>query len=212
MSERLKRIGLQALGWMFLILGIAGMVLPVLQGILFLLIGLYILSHQYDWAHRWVERLHRRHPAVFARTEYWLARFGLKARPRAEVEQTPAPQVLSLKTRVAALVLLVLLLAGFASIGRLGLARLHRCWGELRASYQVVSVRPESHGYLVEVQRKWSWEDQRYLLRCHFCDPVRVGDSYHFEPIPGEQPPLMKRVAGPGEVPDVYTVVERRTE
>lgn len=39
-----KEAGTWALGVTFLILGVAGLVLPVLQGILFLIVGLAILS------------------------------------------------------------------------------------------------------------------------------------------------------------------------
>ncbi len=38
------------LGWGFILLGIAGLFLPILQGILFLAIGLVILSFEYQWA------------------------------------------------------------------------------------------------------------------------------------------------------------------
>jgi uncharacterized membrane protein YbaN (DUF454 family) len=58
----LKRVSLIVLGWMFLVLGAAGVVLPVLPGILFLLIGLSILSVEYEWAKRWVLPLRRRFP------------------------------------------------------------------------------------------------------------------------------------------------------
>jgi len=47
-------------GWTFIVLGIAGLFLPVLQGILFLMIGLIILSREYAWAHRLVERVRER--------------------------------------------------------------------------------------------------------------------------------------------------------
>ena len=46
----LKRIALLALGWLFVIFGIAGLFLPLLQGVLFLLIGLLILAKEYRWA------------------------------------------------------------------------------------------------------------------------------------------------------------------
>src|SRR5438445_4723592 len=48
-----KRVSLIVLGWMLLLLGAAGLVLPVLPGILFLLLGLSILSVEYEWARRW---------------------------------------------------------------------------------------------------------------------------------------------------------------
>lgn len=64
MKARLKKIGLLVLGWTFIVLGIAGLFLPVLQGILFLVIGLLILSTEYVWAHHLLQKLRDRFPAV----------------------------------------------------------------------------------------------------------------------------------------------------
>lgn len=64
MRARVKRIAIEVFGWIFIVLGIAGLFLPVLQGILFLLIGLFILSTQYAWAHRLLHRLRERFPTV----------------------------------------------------------------------------------------------------------------------------------------------------
>jgi len=44
MTAKVKRFLLILTGWAFVALGIVGLFLPVLQGILFLLIGLVILS------------------------------------------------------------------------------------------------------------------------------------------------------------------------
>lgn len=82
MNFRIKRIGILALGWAFILLGLAGLFLPVLQGILFLLIGLIILSSEYVWAHRLLTKLKTRFPriAVHAdsahqKAERFMARF-----------------------------------------------------------------------------------------------------------------------------------------
>jgi uncharacterized membrane protein YbaN (DUF454 family) len=53
-----------AVGWVFLLAGIAGLFLPILQGILFILIGLVILSTEYIWAHHLLRRLHERFPKL----------------------------------------------------------------------------------------------------------------------------------------------------
>jgi len=53
-------------GWTFIVLGIAGLFLPVLQGILLLMIGLIILSSEYAWAHRLVKRVRKRFPRAAA--------------------------------------------------------------------------------------------------------------------------------------------------
>ena len=64
MNARLKRIVVLLVGWGFILLGIAGLFLPILQGILFLLIGLIILSSEYVWAHHLLTRLRQRFPRV----------------------------------------------------------------------------------------------------------------------------------------------------
>ena len=63
-SARFKRIALIVTGWIFILLGIVGLFLPVLQGILFLLVGLVILSAEYHWARKLLERLHNRFPRL----------------------------------------------------------------------------------------------------------------------------------------------------
>lgn len=59
-----RRVLVIAIGWGFLLLGIAGLFLPILQGILFILIGLAILSTEYIWAHHLLHRLHQRFPKL----------------------------------------------------------------------------------------------------------------------------------------------------
>ena len=50
--QRLKPILVQALGYFFLVLGVLGMFLPILQGFLFLFVGLIILARHAPWAER----------------------------------------------------------------------------------------------------------------------------------------------------------------
>lgn len=59
-----KRIGIIATGWFFIVLGVVGLFLPVLQGVLFLLIGLVILSAEYHWARRLLAKLRSRFPKL----------------------------------------------------------------------------------------------------------------------------------------------------
>lgn len=59
---------------MFLILGIAGLFLPVLPGILFMAIGLSALSLEYEWARRLVSRLLRRFPQADRKIQNMLAK------------------------------------------------------------------------------------------------------------------------------------------
>jgi uncharacterized membrane protein YbaN (DUF454 family) len=63
-SLKMKRLALIVAGWTLLPLGAAGLFIPVLPGVLFLLVGLSILSVEYEWARRWVAALRRRFPTA----------------------------------------------------------------------------------------------------------------------------------------------------
>lgn len=58
----LRRIYVIAAGWFFMLLALAGWILPVLPGWLFFAVGLLILSTEYAWAHHLVERTKARFP------------------------------------------------------------------------------------------------------------------------------------------------------
>lgn len=64
MKRLLKRVLVLVFGWGFILLGIVGLFLPILQGVLFILIGLFILSTEYEWAHNMLQRLRQRYPRV----------------------------------------------------------------------------------------------------------------------------------------------------
>lgn len=84
-----KEAGTWALGVTFLVLGVAGLVLPVLQGILFLLVGLAILSKVSDraadtlaWARsKAPDRVVRKADEVRAK---WTRKLGTAEEPPAE--------------------------------------------------------------------------------------------------------------------------------
>ncbi len=83
MATSLKRVLVLMVGWSFVLVGIAGLFLPILQGVLFMLIGLFILSSEYVWAHHLLERLRARYPRLSAlahsakeRAQQWLGRIG----------------------------------------------------------------------------------------------------------------------------------------
>ena len=57
-----KRLFLLVLGWLLLLVGLVGGLIPVLQGWPFGIAGLLILSREYEWAHNLVQRLRRRFP------------------------------------------------------------------------------------------------------------------------------------------------------
>lgn len=63
-KSRLKRVAIHIAGWAFILLGIIGLVLPILQGILFILVGLLILSSVSPWAARLLDRLRKRFPRI----------------------------------------------------------------------------------------------------------------------------------------------------
>jgi uncharacterized protein len=44
MNAQVKRVVILSVGWGFILLGIVGLFLPILQGVLFLFVGLIILS------------------------------------------------------------------------------------------------------------------------------------------------------------------------
>ena len=70
---------LMILGWGFLVLGVAGLFLPILQGVLFLLVGLFLLSLTWPRARFLRQQLGRRFPTLkkgLDDAESWLkARF-----------------------------------------------------------------------------------------------------------------------------------------
>lgn len=69
MQRQAKKIVTLVLGWGFIVAGVVGLFLPVLQGVLFLLIGLVILSSEYVWAHRVLEKVRNRFPSAALRCE-----------------------------------------------------------------------------------------------------------------------------------------------
>lgn len=74
MNKKLKRRLIFLGGWGFVALGVAGLFLPFLQGVLFLLIGISILSTEYAWARRLLLKLRQRFPLMGARIDVARAR------------------------------------------------------------------------------------------------------------------------------------------
>jgi hypothetical protein len=91
-----KRAGVLIAGWTFVLVGIVGLFLPVLQGVLFILIGLFILSSEYVWAHHLLEKVRRRFPRVASQLDHakergahWLRRiFGREDPPSGGKDQS----------------------------------------------------------------------------------------------------------------------------
>ena len=74
-----KRVAFNAAGWALLMLGGAGLVLPVLPGVVFLIMGLSFLSLEYEWPRRWMGPLLRRFPAAEKKLHGFLARHAKPA-------------------------------------------------------------------------------------------------------------------------------------
>lgn len=64
----------KVLGFSLLVLGVLGLILPFLQGLLFLALGLFVLRDQYPWARRWMGKLEARFPRQMAQVEAMEAR------------------------------------------------------------------------------------------------------------------------------------------
>lgn len=62
----LQRVLVLSAGWLCLLIGAIGGLIPILQGWPFGIAGLLILSREYEWAHNLLERLRTRFPR-FAR-------------------------------------------------------------------------------------------------------------------------------------------------
>jgi uncharacterized protein (TIGR02611 family) len=64
MNRHAKRVLVLIIGWIFILFGVVGLFLPILQGVLFILIGLAILSTEYVWAHHLLGKLRQRLPKI----------------------------------------------------------------------------------------------------------------------------------------------------
>ena len=60
-----KKTLIHVVGWSFILIGIVGLFLPILQGILFLLIGLLVLSKESKWAKDLLHRIEKRYPTQY---------------------------------------------------------------------------------------------------------------------------------------------------
>jgi uncharacterized membrane protein YbaN (DUF454 family) len=76
------RLSLFALGWLLILVGLAGLVLPGIQGVLTLLLGVAVLSLVSELAYELLRKALQRWPAAWRRIESfrkkahrWLGRF-----------------------------------------------------------------------------------------------------------------------------------------
>ena len=63
------RVVVLLVGWLVLLVGVAGLVLPGIQGIVTILLGAAILSVASELAHRWMKKTLQRWPKVWNRIE-----------------------------------------------------------------------------------------------------------------------------------------------
>ena len=75
-TRRFKRLLGLAAGWSFVALGVLGIILPILPGLPFLVIGITVLSAEYVWARKLLQKLRDRFPSLISRSDAAKARAG----------------------------------------------------------------------------------------------------------------------------------------
>lgn len=56
-------------GWSLVAFGVLGIILPFLHGMIFLLLGVFMMREQYVWAHNALAPLQRRFPGMMGRMD-----------------------------------------------------------------------------------------------------------------------------------------------
>ena len=77
MQKKAKKVLVLTVGIIFIILGFFGLVLPFLQGFLFLAIGLFLLSFYFPKTRLWIEKHTEKYPRLFLMTkkvEKWMTK------------------------------------------------------------------------------------------------------------------------------------------
>lgn len=70
----IKKISILIIGWLFIFLGIIGLFLPFLQGILFILIGLAILSSRSEMIKSLLKKFEAKYPNQYEKLKNWRER------------------------------------------------------------------------------------------------------------------------------------------
>ena len=73
-QKSLQRVAVVGLGWMLIIVGIAGLFLPLVPGIPLMVAGALMLNLQWPWLRRAVEKCRMRFPALSRAFERFSAR------------------------------------------------------------------------------------------------------------------------------------------
>jgi uncharacterized protein len=71
MVRQIKRVTLHIIGWLLIVVGVAGLVLPIMPGIIPIIIGIYLLSLTSLWFRSKKDVLAARYPHV-GRFVTWL--------------------------------------------------------------------------------------------------------------------------------------------
>lgn len=74
-NKHTKLVLRHAVGWLFIVLGILGCFLPILQGILFLAIGVFLLADYVPFFGRIRDWIHRKFPHITERVHEMGRRF-----------------------------------------------------------------------------------------------------------------------------------------
>jgi len=78
MRKKIKKIMILTTGIIFILLGLLGLVLPLLQGIIFLIIGLMILSLYFPKIRFHIQKHAQKNTHIFSsvnKIEKWIAKF-----------------------------------------------------------------------------------------------------------------------------------------
>lgn len=75
--KKAKRILMISIGTIFILVGLAGLVLPFLQGFLFLFIGIFLLSFYFPKTRFWINKHTEKYPhldKIVKSIEKWMAK------------------------------------------------------------------------------------------------------------------------------------------
>ncbi|GAK52380.1 hypothetical membrane protein [Candidatus Moduliflexus flocculans] len=85
----MKRIIKVSVGWFFLLLGIIGCFLPILQGFLFIAVGLLILSEESMFIKKLLHPLEQKYPHHFQKVYQFRQKLFQKLRTTLHRKQSP---------------------------------------------------------------------------------------------------------------------------